>query len=336
MLGYNGSITLRCSPAQGSRILALSLAGLLVTLSAPATITFAQDQFPSGPMEMITHSGAGGGTDLTTRFVMQGAQPIFGVPMEVVNRVGGSGGLSMEYLRNQGPTGHTILTFTNTHINPLVQGDIDFAIEDMIPLARATDDPQIVFVADSSGHHALADLASTSEDRPLIWGVSNIGSIDHIAAHLTATEASINYTAVPYRGGTAVLTSLVGGDMEVAVANYAEAAPLLENGDIRAIAVLAAERMPTLPDIPTAIEQGVDVNVSTIRGFVALAGTPEEYLERLEEVLIEAMHTEEFQAFLINNGMSETSIVGREAWGAQIREMYEDSARVLQELGISN
>src|SRR5690554_3431177 len=80
------------------------------------------DNYPSKPIELVTHSGAGGGTDLTTRFAMNGARAVLGSPMEVVNRVGGSGSLSMEYLKNRGPEGYTVLTFTNTHINPLVQG----------------------------------------------------------------------------------------------------------------------------------------------------------------------------------------------------------------------
>ena len=134
------------------------------------------------------------------------------------------------------------------------------------------------------------------------------------------------------RGG--VIAALVGGDVEVGILNFAEGEAQFNAGELRPVAVLADERIDSVPDTPTAKEQGVDTEASTIRGFVALDCVPEERLQALEAGLLEAMNHPIYQNYITTSGMPESSVVGREQWTAQIRGIYERSQSALKDLGM--
>jgi putative tricarboxylic transport membrane protein len=139
---------------------------------------------------------------------------------------------------------------------------------------------------------------------------------------------------VPFEGGGDIVTNLVGGDVEVGILNYAEGEAQLNAGELRPVAVLAEERIDSLPDTPTAKEQGVDAESSTIRGFVTLSCVPEERLKILEEGLLEAMNHGVYQSYIESSGMPKKSVVGREEWTAQIRRLYDESQSALEDLGM--
>ena len=119
----------------------LGLAGGAAALSALPLR--AQDKFPSRPIEVVTHSGVGGGTDITARMMMVHAPGVFKTEFVVVNRTGGSGAAAMDYLLER-KDGHTIALITQTHLLTILRSKGKFKYEDLVPLARATEDPQIL------------------------------------------------------------------------------------------------------------------------------------------------------------------------------------------------
>ena len=183
----------------------------------------------------------------------------------------------------------------------------------------------------------LDDLLAASKEKEggLKWGTTFAGGADHVAIH-TLMKAADNtpYTIVPFKGGGAIVTNLVGGNVDAALLNYAEGETQFGAGELRAIAVLADERIDSLPDTPTGKEAGVDATAATIRGFVALKGVPEDRLKKLEEGLVEAMEHSVYQTYLASGGMPKSSVVGSDKWTAQIRQIYEDSTTALKELGM--
>ncbi len=93
-------------------------------------------------------------------------------------------------------------------------------------------------------------------------------------------------TVVPFRGGGDIVINTVGGNVDIGLMNFAEADLQIKSGDVRVLMVLADKRMAPLPNVTTAKELGIDANYSTVRGFVALKGTPEDRLKTLEEGLV--------------------------------------------------
>lgn len=312
-------------------------AAVLAVVAGFAGTAVAQEEFPSETINVVTHAGPGGGTDITTRMMMLRGRSVFDQDMVVVSKRGGSGAAALQYLKSTECDGHTIMTLTQSHILQIAQDKVPVEIDEIVGLARATLDPQIITVNAESDIQTLDDLLAKSKDTEggLKWGTTFVGGADHLAIHnFTRTAGDIPYTIVPFQGGGDIVTNLMGGDVEVGILNYAEGESQFTSGDFRPIAVLADERIDSLPDAPTAAEQGVDFEANTIRGFVTLDCVPEERLARLEEGLLEALNHAVYQGYITSSGMPKSSVVGRDEWTAQIRKIYDDSEAALNDLGM--
>jgi putative tricarboxylic transport membrane protein len=318
---------------------------LLAALAGVAALTIAgipagggaAETFPDHTINVVTHAGPGGGTDITTRMMMLRARSHLGQDMQVVNRSGGSGTASLLYASEQPRDGYTVLTITQSHIFQIIQGKVPFGIDELVGVARATDDPMVVAVPADSPIQTLDDLIAASKEREggLKWGTTFAGGADHVAIHTFMKKAGdVPYTIVPFKGGGDIVTSLVGGNVEAAALNYAEGESQFTNGDLRPVVVLAEERMESLPDVPTAMEEGIDAQASTIRGFAVLKGVPEDRLKILEEGFVKSMQEPVYQTYLQSGGMPKSSVVGSEKWNQAIRRIYEDSRSALEELGM--
>lgn len=314
---------------------------LLATWACGASLAIAggalAQDFPSETINVITHAGPGGGTDITTRMMMLRGRRAFDQDMVVVNKRGGSGAAALQYLKGQECDGYTIMTLTQSHILQIAQGKVPVTIDEIVGLARATLDPQIITVRADSDIQNLDDLIAKSKeaDGGLKWGTTFVGGADHLAIHnFTKAAGGIPYTVVPFEGGGDIVTNLMGGDVQVGILNFAEGESQFNSGDFRAVAVLAPERVSSLPDAPTAKEQGVDAEEQTVRGFVTLSCVPEERLKVLEDGLLAAMHHGVYQGYIQTSGMPANSVAGRDEWTAQIRKIYDDSQSALKDLGM--
>jgi putative tricarboxylic transport membrane protein len=306
---------------------ALALAGFAGSIHA-------QDSFPSETIQVVTHSGVGGGTDVNARMIIQQVEKTSDATMEIVNRIGGAGALALQYTNSRPADGHTVMFLTPSHLYAIAQGRSPIAFEDLIPLARATDDPQVILVKAGGDITSLEDLIEQSKDGGLKWGTTHVGGIDHIAVHKLAEAAGVPYEVVPFEGGAEVATNLVGGNIKAALGNVSEVGSLLDAGELTPIAVLSEERVDVLPDVPTVMEKGYDVQAATVRGLVAAPGVPEDRVETLREMLLTAMQTEEYKEFLETNGMTADAAAGHEVWGEQMQRIYSDGEEVLGELGM--
>lgn len=310
----------------------------LVAAASALTVTdLRAEEFPTKTINVVTHAGAGGGTDITTRMMMLRGRKSFDQDMLVVSKRGGSGAAALAFVASQPADGYTIMTITQSHIFQILQGKVPLKIEDISGLARATLDPQIVVVPASSEIKTLEELMATSSaaEGGLKWGTTFAGGADHVAIHNFAKAAdNMPYTIVPFKGGGDIVTALVGTDVDVALLNYAEGESQFEAGELRAIAVLADERIAALSDVPTAKEQGIDNTAATIRGFATLTSVPPEVRQKLSDGLVAAMEHPIYQGYLETGGMPGSSVVGAEEWNAQMRKIHDESRTALEELGM--
>ena len=316
-------------------LLAISALPAALAVALAASPVLAQDDFPSETVEVVTHSGVGGGTDVNARMLIKQVEATSDADMEIVNRIGGAGMLALQYLNSEAADGHTIAFVTPSHLYGIAQGRSPFEFEELIPLVRATDDPNVIIVKAGGDIQSFDDLIEQSkEGGGLKWGTTHVGGIDHIAIHKLSEAAGFEYEVVPFEGGAEVATNIVGGNVAAALANVSEAGALLEAGEVIPIAVLSEERVEGFPDVPTAVEKGYDVVAHTVRGLVAPPGTPEEHVAKLRDILYTATQTEEYQEFLKANGMTADAAAGHEVWGKQMTRIYKDGEEVLAELGM--
>ncbi len=293
-----------------------------------------EEQFPSRPIDVVTHASPGGGTDLTARQMIAGARESLGVGMAVVFKGGGGGVVAMNFVADRPRDGHTLMAITPTHLFALARGQSAITIDDLVGVARATEDPLVVTTSAHNSVATLADLIALGRVRPLKWGTGLVGGIDHIAGLALAEAAGTDLSAVPFNGGGEVAANILGGSVDAAALNLSEALDEIERGDFRALAVMADERLALIPNVPTTVELGFDATFSTVRGYVVLRGTPEDRIVRLEQGLLAGMQQPVYQAYLAGVGLSSSGVAGREIWDRQIRELYEQAREAMLALGM--
>lgn len=316
-----------------ARVLALLIA-LPAAQPGPAAAALAQKRFPSRPIDVVTHASPGGGSDSTARTILIGAREALGVDMAVLPKTGGGGLIAMHYVNSRPRDGHTVMGITPTHLLAIARGQGPLQIDDLVPIVRATDDPIVVTVRDDARMRTLAGLIRLGRRRPIKWGTTQIGGIDHVAGEMLARSAETELSVVPFSGGGEIVTNLLGGNIDAAGLNLTEGLDAIRRGDFRALAVMADRRVESLPEVPTTVELGYDVVFSTVRGYVVLKGTPEDRVQILERAMLEAMKHPAYQNYLRGAGLDSDSIGGREAWGAQINRLYRDARQAMLELGM--
>ena len=291
------------------------------------------EDYPSKAIEVVTHAGTGGGTDVTTRMMMLRARRELGQDMIVVNKKGGGGAVAMDYYLGVPADGYNILTFTIGHAATLAKGETKMTLDDIRPIARGTDDPQILMVR-CGAYADAADFVAKQKEAPITYGTTHLGNIDDVSAFMfTKKGGMMTPKILPFDGGGELATQLVAGAVDAAVLNLAEAGSQIEAGDVCPIVVLAPERMSALPDVSTAEEMGIPVSFSTVRGFVVHADTPDEVAAKIEESLMNAMGHTVYQGFLTSVGLDSTSVAGSDVWGSQLSVMVNDMQSALKELG---
>jgi tripartite-type tricarboxylate transporter receptor subunit TctC len=318
------------SPTPTRRGLIAAGAALLAPVSASA-----QERFPSRTVEVVTHAGVGGGTDITVRMMMVQAPAEFGQEFTVVNRTAGSGAQALQYLASKPADGHTLILVTQTHLLTMLRNRSLPQLPDLVPVARATEDPQFVLVRRDSPLRSPEELLSAGRARSLRFGGTHVGGVDHVAIFAFGRAARLQQpTLVPFRGGGEIVINLVGGNIDVGIVNPAEAEAQLRSGEVRPLMVLSERRLTSSPDVPTAKELGIDVAFSTVRGYCVLKGTPEDRVARLEQGLMRAMAGPIYKGYLENTGQSPDSVAGRQVWAAQLDAFMGEGREALTALGL--
>lgn len=316
-----------------SRIKAGSIA-LVGAITLASSAVLAEDK-PA--IEVVTHAGAGGGTDVNSRMMMLRSRRTLKQDMVVVNKRGGGGAAAMNYFMTRPADGNTILTFTVGHAITMAAGKTKLKVEDMAPIARGTNDPQILMVnCKASAYKTPEEFVAGMKagDAPKFGGTST-GTIDHITAFLWAKRLGVPMpTYIPFKGGGELATQLVAGSVDVGILNLSEAAAPVEAGDICPLVILAENGMDPIPDAKTSGELGIDLILSTTRGFVTHAGVDEARRAEMEEGMMKAMDHSMYQAYLVNSGLDSSSPQASDAWGKQIESMVAEFGPAMKEMGL--
>ncbi len=321
-------------PTRRSVLMVTAITAGIGAVALASTVTEAADK-PA--IEVITHAGAGGGTDVNSRMMMLRSRRVLKQDMVVVNKRGGGGAAAMNYFMTRPADGNTIMTFTVGHAITMGKGKTKLKLEDIAPIARGTNDPQILMVNCKTSPYKTPEdfVAGMKNGDKIKFGGTQTGTIDHITVFLWAKRLGVPMpTYIPFKGGGELATQLVAGSVDVGTLNLSEAAAPVEAGDICPLVVLAEQGMAPIPKAKTAKSLGIDLVLSTTRGFVTHAGVPEERRAELEKGLSKAMKHSLYQAYLQNSGLDETSPQPSGPWGKQIKAMVTEFGPALKEMGL--
>ena len=277
----------------------LILVLLLLTAPLSASAAWPADK----PITMIVAYSPGGGTDLIARAVQPYLEKYLGggAKIVIVNRAGAGGEIGFAAIANAAPDGYTI-GFVNTP--PLMTIPIERTAQFGGPqrfelLGNLIDDPCNFAVHAESEIRTLKDLAAYAKANPgkVTVGSSGIGSDDHLLMLMFERAAGVKMTHVPFKGSADVRAALVSRQITVAAINIGEALQAIKGGTpMRNIAQFAPARTNLAPDLPTAREQGYDLELSSLRGMAAPKGLPPDIRDRLVRAVAQAAADPEFQA----------------------------------------
>ncbi|MBO1077238.1 Bug family tripartite tricarboxylate transporter substrate binding protein [Roseomonas marmotae] len=235
-----------------------ALAGATVLL--PADIR-AQDNYPARSVTILVGFAPGGGTDIIARLLAPSLQAEFGQAVAVENRAGASGTLAAAAVARSRPDGYTLLmgtVSTQAVVAPLMRNPPYDQDSDFTPIALAGTVPLVAVVPANAPYQDLKGLIEFARQNPgkLNYASSGIATQQHLAAEMLCQAAGVQMTHVPYRGTGPVLNDLMAGTLDLAIDTLPTHLPHLRSGGTRALAVTTAQRVHTLPDVPTVAESG--------------------------------------------------------------------------------
>ncbi|MBR2818847.1 MAG: tripartite tricarboxylate transporter substrate binding protein [Reyranella sp.] len=313
-------------------LIAAALAGL------PLAAARSQD-FPTRPVRVVVGFPPGGGTDLVARPLAQKVQGIFGQSVVVDNRAGANGSVGLEVVAKSPPDGYTIGHVNSSVVvtNPLLYKNLAVNVErDLVPVCTVADSAVVLAVPADLPARDLRELVALAKAKPgqLNFGSGGLGSVDHLSFEVLKRQTGVEFLHVPYRGGGPALNDMIGGRVQLMISSYGMYKGQVDAGRVRIVAVLAPERHPALPDVPTGVEQGwPDLIVPAWQGIVAPAQTPAAILDKVEAAYRSALADPEVKALLISLGYFPI-FRGQKDAARMIRDETVRWGTIIRELGI--
>lgn len=281
----------------------------LALILAVTVVASAQAQgkaYPDRTITAVVPYSPGGGVDIIARLVTAPMAKILGQSIIVDNKPGGGTNIAMSYVVRSVPDGYTVLVSSNTlTTNKALYSKLNFdPLADLVPVGKIGEAPLVVVVKSNSPFKTLAELVEAGKAKPggLTFGTAGVGSSGHMASELLAKAGGFKALHVPYKGGSAAVTDLLGGRLDFMSINPLEVVPHIKAGTLRALAVLNASGSPLLPDVKTAKAQGIDVQATVWWGLTVPRGTPGEVISTLNQSLNAALATPEVKAKLAEIG----------------------------------
>lgn len=275
---------------------------LVLRFAGPFASEDGEGEFPRGPVQVVVPFAAGGGSDNFARIIQRAVaeENLLGESLVIVNQGGGSGTIGSRNVKDAKPDGYKILCLHDAIMTAKLSGKVDYGVESFEPIAQTGDIVLMVVVRGDSRFENLSELMEEAKRAPntVDFG-TNIGSPAHFAARkLEEALPGARFNYVQSGGGQNRYSLLVGGTIEVGVFSLGEFIRFRGEGTLRALAAMTPERHPAIPEVPTAVEQGIDAVTSSAQYWWAPKGTPRDRVERLAAMLRQAMESESVRAEL--------------------------------------
>jgi len=287
------------------RILALVL--LLTFALVPAINA---DDFPAKEVTIVCHAKAGGGSDLFARQLAKYAEKYLGKPLIVINKRGGRGSTAMSYMHRLPPDGYTVMTCTPSVLSNWAAGRAPLAWDKFTGITIAQIDMWMIAVPAGSTYSSLEKLIREAKQNPddLQWAGFEVGTSPHMIGYELSKAENFELTWIPYQGGGAVVTALLGNQQGVGIAAASVLRPHLDAKKLLPLAVASANRSVFYTDVPTLEEKGYDINLTQWRGIIARKGIPEERIQILSNAFQKAMQEPGWKDYMKKSGMEGINI----------------------------
>jgi putative tricarboxylic transport membrane protein len=294
---------------------------------------------PTRPVEVVVHTGPGGGSDLLARAVatMIEKERLLPVRMQVVNKTGGGGAVAAAYLAEKAGDQNTIGFFTGVWLTgPLTSAEAKVTLRDLTPIARLVLEPALIAVKADAPYKTLGDFIAAAKQHPgqLKQSGGSVTSRDNVVRQLLQKTTGARWAFISFPGGGERIAALLGGHVNMMVIEPAEAGEHIRAGNMRVLAQVSDTRLPAFPDVPTLKEAGFDVPaVPQVRGVVAPPGIPAENVAYWDDIFRRLTRTASWRKFLADNQF-EDGYQNAAELAKFYGEFTERMRTILQEAGI--
>jgi tripartite-type tricarboxylate transporter receptor subunit TctC len=264
---------------------------LAAVVCAAATLGLhagAQAAYPDKTVRIIVPYAPGGSGDVFARLIAEKLTTRLGQTFIVENRPGASGAIGARYVSDAAPDGSVLLLGQTGEIvvTPLLSKKLTYKPENLVPIVLVGDSPLVLSAHPSAPFNTVQEMVAQSKQRPqgFNYASSGTGTPGHLAAASLAMRTGAKLTHVPYKGGGAALSDLLGNHVDMFFSGAPGVLPHFKSGTLKPIAVSTLARSPALPNVPTVAESGLPgFSFSLWGGMFAPKGTPDDVIQKLNK-----------------------------------------------------
>jgi len=293
--------------------------------------------YPAKPVRMVVGFAPGGGTDIIGRLLAQKLTERWAQPVVVENKLGASGNIAAELVAKSAPDGYTLLMAFSSHASNAALSKLPFDINrDFTAITQVASGPAVVLANPALPAKTLGDLITYAKAHPgaIKYGSSGVGTPVHLAGELMQQMTGIQMLHVPYKGIALAMTAILAGDIQITYATPLSGGAHLKSGRLRALAVAAPSRFPSLPDVPTSAEAGLaGYEVDFWYALLGPGGMRGALVERIQRDVAAIVTAPEMKESLVGQGCIPVGSKPQEL-NALIAREYALWAKVVKERGV--
>jgi tripartite-type tricarboxylate transporter receptor subunit TctC len=311
-------------------------AAALVMMSAPLA---AQAQsYPSRSVQIVNPTQAGATTDVLARVLAAGLSNRLGQQFVIVNRPGAGGAIGTAVVARADADGYTLwfgAIYTLSVLTKLQSTEAGYEANALVPVCQTVSNAMMIVVRNDSPYKTLADLVTEAKANPgkLNYGHQGAGSIPNLAIEEFLDTAGLKISAIPFRGDPAVITGLLGNNIDVG--GLVQGTAVAARDRLRIFGIFAEERHPSFPDIPTVKEQGYDVAPVSFGGLMAPSGTPEPVIAKLASACEPAAKDELYAKAAKAGGQPDNYFADRKVFAERLARDIAAKERLLKKMGLA-
>ncbi|CAN5377947.1 tripartite tricarboxylate transporter substrate binding protein BugE [soil metagenome] len=279
---------------------------VLGMLALPIAVQ-AADPYPNRTVRIIVPFAPGGSTDVVARAVAQKLTTELKQTFVIENKAGAGSAICTAQVARAPADGYTLL-FTTSYfsLNPAVTKVVNYdPVKDFEPITNVAFMPMVLLVKSDLPARTVDEVLALARKSPgkLNYSSSGIGGPPHFAGALFTDLGHVDITHVPYVGAAPALADVAAGQVDMSFSTFSSAMPFIRSGRMRPIAVAGPKRFPLMPEVPTFAEAGMPgLEMATMYALLAPAGTPRPIVDRLYEVLAQAVKDPEMRKLIIDQG----------------------------------
>ncbi|MCA3075745.1 MAG: tripartite tricarboxylate transporter substrate binding protein [Rhodocyclaceae bacterium] len=326
-------------PVSRPGIAALSAPAVLACAAAfmgPMPAAAQAPAWPAKPIRLVVPFAVGGGADILGRLFAQKLSEQLGRSVVVDTRAGAGGNVGAEITARAPADGYTVMFTTNSMaVNVSLYPKLNYdAIADLRPVALVAAVPLVLVVHPLVPAKSVKELVALAKKRPggLNFGSNGSGTTSHLSGVLLADLTKSSITHIPYKGAGAVITALLGGEVDMGFVGAVGATPHLKAGRLRPLAVSTAQRSSNLPDVPTMASMFPGFETDAWYGFFVPTGTPVPVVSRLYEEIRKAQGAADVKAAMARDGADPRNL-GPDDFPAFFRQEVEKYAKLVKLAG---